>query len=89
MQKGKGKALRSFSLALFSLVLKQDSANRMEAYYTARHLWEEAGKRLKGQIKGQTEKKKSETLRFQTSQWKGATIWIFSRLLAPLLSFNS
>ena len=32
MQKGKGKALRSFSLALFSLVLKQDSANRMEAY---------------------------------------------------------
>ena len=67
----------------------EDSANRMEAYYTARHLWEEAGKRLKGQIKGQTEKKKSETLRFQTSQWKGATIWIFSRLLAPLLSFNS
>jgi hypothetical protein len=70
MQKGKGKALRSFSLALFSLVLKQDSANRMEAYYTARHLWEEAAKRLKGQIKGQTEKKKSETLRFQTSQWQ-------------------
>jgi len=68
MQKGKGKALRSFSLALFSLVLKQDSANRMEAYYTAHHLWEEAAKRLKGQIKGQTEKKKSETLRFQTSQ---------------------
>ena len=32
MQKGKGKALRSFSLTLFSLVLKQDSANRMEAY---------------------------------------------------------
>ena len=32
MQKGKGKALRSFSLALFSLVLKQDSENRMEAY---------------------------------------------------------
>ena len=32
MQKGKGKALRNFSLALFSLVLKQDSANRMEAY---------------------------------------------------------
>jgi len=32
MQKGKGKALRSFSLVLFSLVLKQDSANRMEAY---------------------------------------------------------
>ena len=27
MQKGKGKALRNFSLALFSLVLKQDSAN--------------------------------------------------------------
>ena len=27
-------------------------------------------KRLKGQIKGQTEKKKSETLRFQTSQWQ-------------------
>lgn len=32
MQKGMGKALRSFSLALFSLVLKQDSENRMEAY---------------------------------------------------------
>lgn len=32
MQKGKGKALRNFSLALFSLVLKQDSATRMEAY---------------------------------------------------------
>ena len=32
MQKGKGKALRNFSLALFSLVLKQDSTNRMEAY---------------------------------------------------------
>ena len=32
MQKGKGKALRNFSLAFFSLVLKQDSANRMEAY---------------------------------------------------------
>jgi len=70
MQKGKGKALRNFSLALFSLVLKQDSANRMEAYYAARHMWEEAAKRLKGQIKGQTEKKKSETLRFQTSQWQ-------------------
>ena len=38
--------------------------------YAARHLWEEAAKRLKGQIKGQTEKKKSETLRFQTSQWQ-------------------
>ena len=30
MQKGKGKALRNFSLALFSLLLKQDGANRME-----------------------------------------------------------
>ena len=83
MQKGKGKALRSFSLALFSLVLKQDSANRMEAYYTARHLWEEAAKRLKGQIKGQTEKKKSETLRFQTSHGRVRQSGYFSDYLRP------
>ena len=65
MQKGKGKALRSFSLALFSLVLKQDSANRMEAYYTARHLWEEAAKRLNGQIKGQTKKRSPKPYGFR------------------------
>lgn len=69
MQKGKGKALRSFSLAFFSLVLKQDSANRMEAYM--QHAI--CGKKLqtvKGSDKGSNRKKKSETLRFQTSQWQ-------------------
>ena len=40
----------------------------MEAYM-GHCLWKDP-KRLKGQIKGQTEKKKSETLRFQTSQWQ-------------------
>ena len=74
MQKGKGKALRSFSLALFSLVLKQDSANRMEAYYTARHLWEEAAKRLNGQIKGQTKKRSPKPYGFRLLSGSGRRI---------------
>lgn len=61
MQKGKGKALRNFSLALFSLVLKQDSANRMEAYM--QHAI--CGKKLqtvKGSDKGSNRKKEVRNL---------------------------
>ena len=87
--KGQGKSVEELFPCPFFTGAETGQCKSNGSLYTARHLWEEAAKRLKGQIKGQTEKKKSETLRFQTSQWKGATIWIFLRLLAPLLSFNS
>lgn len=68
--KGQGKSVEELFPFPFFTGAETGQCKSNGSLYTARHLWEEAAKRLKGQIKGQTEKKKSETLRFQTSQWQ-------------------
>lgn len=68
--KGQGKSVEELFPCPFFTGAETGQCKSNGSLYAARHLWEEAAKRLKGQIKGQTEKKKSETLRFQTSQWQ-------------------
>jgi hypothetical protein len=68
--KGQGKSVEELFPCPFFTGAETGQCKSNGSLYAAHHLWEEAAKRLKGQIKGQTEKKKSETLRFQTSQWQ-------------------
>ena len=68
--KGQGRSVEELFSCPFFTGAKTGQCKSNGSLYAAHHLWEEAAKRLKGQIKGQTEKKKSETLRFQTSQWQ-------------------
>lgn len=68
--KGQGKSVEELFPCPFFTGAETGQCKSNGSLYAARQLWEEAAKRLKGQIKGQTEKKKSETLRFQTSQWQ-------------------
>ena len=68
--KGQGKSVGELFPCPFFTGAETRQCKPHGSLYAARHLWEEAAKRLKGQIKGQTEKKKSKTLRFQTSQWQ-------------------
>ena len=68
--KGQGKSVEELFHCPFFTGAETGQCKSNGSLYAAHHLREEAAKRLKGQIKGQTEKKKSETLRFQTSQWQ-------------------
>ena len=86
--KGQGKSVEKLFPCPFFTAAETGQCKSNGSLYAAHHLWEEAAKRLKGQIKGQTEKK-VRNLTVSDFSWKGATIWIFLRLLAPLLSFNS
>ena len=81
--KGRGKSVEKLFPCPFFTAAETGQCKSNGSLYAARHLWEEAAKRLKGQIKGQTEKKKSETLRFQTSHGRVRQSGYFSDYLRP------
>ena len=68
--KGQGKSVEELFPCPFFTGAETGQCKSNGSLYAARHLWEEAAKRLKGQIKGQKREKRSETLWFQTSCWQ-------------------
>ena len=55
--KGHGKSVEELFPCPFFTGAETGQCKSNGSLYAAHHLWEEAAKRLKGQIKGQTEKK--------------------------------
>lgn len=60
--KGQGKSVEELFPCPFFTGAETGQCKSNGSLYAAHHLWEEAAKRLKGQIKGQTEKKEVRNL---------------------------
>ena len=63
--KGQGKSVEELFPCPFFTGAETGQCKSNGSLYAARHLWEEAAKRLKGQIKGQTEKRSPKPYGFR------------------------
>lgn len=63
--KGQGKSVEELFPCPFFTGAETGQCKPHGSLYAARHLWKEAAKRLKGQIKGQTEKRSPKPYGFR------------------------
>ena len=63
--KGQGKSVEELFPCPFFTGAETGQCKSNGSLYAARHLWKEAAKRLKGQIKGQTEKRSPKPYGFR------------------------
>lgn len=72
--KGQGKSVEELFPCPFFTGAETGQCKSNGSLYAARHLWEEAAKRLKGQIKGQTEKRSPKPYGFRLLSGSGRRI---------------
>lgn len=72
--KGQGKSVEELFPCPFFTGAKTGQCKSNGSLYAARHLWEKAAKRLKGQIKGQTEKRSPKPYGFRLLSGSGRRI---------------
>ena len=72
--KGQGKSVGELFPCPFFTGAETRQCKPHGSLYAARHLWEEAAKRLKGQIKGQTEKRSPKPYGFRLLSGSGRRI---------------
>lgn len=63
--KGQGKSVEELFPCPFFTGAETGQCKSNGSLYAARHLWEEAAKRLKGKTKGRKQKKSPEALQLQ------------------------
>ena len=72
--KGQGKSVEELFPCPFFTGAETGQCKSNGSLYAARHLWKEAAKRLKGQIKGQTEKRSLKPYGFRLLSGSGRRI---------------
>lgn len=72
--KGQGKSVEELFPCPFFTGAETGQCKSNGSLYAARHLWKEAAKRLKGQIKGQTEKRSPKPYGFRLLSGSGRRI---------------
>ena len=72
--KGHGKSVEELFPCPFFTGAETGQCKSNGSLYAARHLWEEAAKRLKGQIEGQTEKRSPKPYGFRLLSGSGRRI---------------
>ena len=72
--KGQGKSVEELFPCPFFTGAETGQCKPHGSLYAARHLWKEAAKRLKGQIKGQTEKRSPKPYGFRLLSGSGRRI---------------